>query len=249
MRVSLGALMRIGIFGGTFDPVHLGHLILAEQCREQGRLDQVWFIPAARPPHKQDRPLTPFVQCAEMLSLAIAGQTAFRVEEMEKDRPGPSYTVDTLNELHQRQPDAELFLIIGSDTLHDLPDWHEPVRIIERAGLLVVARPDWSLVPAEQLRASLHLPEEVPLRQAVIRTPLIEISSSDLRRRIAAGHSVRYMVPRAVECYIENHACTRHEREDTKPQAGWPSVVISVQIPAEALRQRTHWTGRHPDEP
>src|SRR3954467_10774395 len=87
--------MRVGIFGGTFDPVHLGHLILAEQCREQGRLDQLWFVPAPRPPHKQDRTLTRFVQRVEMLQLAIAGQPAFRVEEMEKERSGPSFTVDT----------------------------------------------------------------------------------------------------------------------------------------------------------
>ncbi len=140
-----------------------------------------------------------------MLSLAIAGQTAFRIEEMEKDRPGPSYTADTLNELHQRLPDAGLLLIIGSDTLHDLPDWHEPVRIIERAGLLVVARPEWSMVPAEQLRTALHLPEQIPLRLEVVRMPLIEISSTDIRRRVAEGRSIRFMVPRAVECYIETH--------------------------------------------
>src|SRR5437016_6385390 len=121
---------RIGIFGGTFDPVHLGHLIVAEQCRQQGRLDQVWFFPAARPPHKQDRPLTPFAQRVEMLALALAGQPSFRVEEMEKDRPGPSYTADTLDEIQRRQPDAGLFLIVGSDTLHDLPYWHEPARIV-----------------------------------------------------------------------------------------------------------------------
>ncbi len=91
--------MRIGVFGGTFDPVHLGHLILAEQCREQGRLDEVWFVPAARPPHKTEAALTPFAQRVEMLNLAIAGQPAFRVEELEKDRPGLSFTAVTLEEL------------------------------------------------------------------------------------------------------------------------------------------------------
>src|SRR5260370_17051524 len=95
---------RIGIFGGTFDPVHLGHLIMAEQCREQGELDQVWFIPAARPPHKQDRPLTGFVYRAEMLALAIAGMPAFRVDELEKDRPGPTYTAETLQQLQGPNP-------------------------------------------------------------------------------------------------------------------------------------------------
>src|SRR5579871_4282836 len=101
--------MRVGVFGGTFDPVHYGHLILAEQCREQARLDRVLFIPAARPPHKADRPLTPFGHRVEMLALAIAGNPAFAVDELEKERPGPSYTVDTLLELSRRLEGAELF--------------------------------------------------------------------------------------------------------------------------------------------
>src|SRR6516165_6912268 len=108
---------KIGIFGGTFDPVHLGHLIMADQCREQARLDQVWFIPAARPPHKQDQPLTPFVYRVEMLALAIAGMPAFRVDELEKDRPGPSYTAETLAALRRQHPEDAFFLLVGSDTL------------------------------------------------------------------------------------------------------------------------------------
>src|SRR4051794_17757645 len=133
--------MRLGVFGGTFNPIHLGHLIMAEQCREQGRLDQGLFIPAARPPHKQDQELTSYAQRVEMLALAISGQPAFRVDELEKDRPGPSFTVDTLAQLQERHGKAELFLILGSDTLHDLPQWYQPVRILELAGLLVVPRP------------------------------------------------------------------------------------------------------------
>src|SRR5438132_13227938 len=99
--------MRIGVFGGTFDPVHTAHLILAEQCREQAQLDQVWFIPAARPPHKQDRSLTAFRHRLEMLALALAGQPTFVINDLEKDRPGPSYTVETLHELHHRHPEAD----------------------------------------------------------------------------------------------------------------------------------------------
>src|SRR4051794_28666517 len=107
--------MRIGIFGGTFDPVHQAHLILAEQAREQAQLDQVWFIPAPRPPHKSEGTLTPFDQRVEMLHLAIAGQPAFRVDDLEKDRPGPSYTFETLETIHRRLPEAELCLLLGSD--------------------------------------------------------------------------------------------------------------------------------------
>jgi nicotinate-nucleotide adenylyltransferase len=194
--------MRIGVFGGTFDPVHYGHLLLAEQCREQGRLDQVWFVPAARPPHKEEGAITRFEQRAEMLALAIAGNPAFRVEPVERDRPGLSYTAETLAELHRRHPADEFFLLLGSDTLKDLPTWRKPQSVLQHAGLLVMPRPNNPLVPAEQLRVRLGLPEAVPFRMELIETPLIDISSRDLRRRAAAGRSLRYFLPRAVECYI-----------------------------------------------
>lgn len=191
--------MRMGIFGGTFDPVHLGHLIVAEQCREQGQLDQVRFLPAAHPPHKP-QPATPFAQRAEMLALAISGNAAFVVDEIESERPGPSYTADTLAELRRRHPDAELYLIVGSDTLQDLPRWYQPGRILEQATLLITARAGWSTVPPEALRAA--LPSGVPLRYQVVETPLITIASRDLRRRIAESRSIRYQAPRVVEAYI-----------------------------------------------
>ncbi len=194
--------MRIGVFGGTFDPVHFGHLILAEQCREQGRLDQVLFVPSARPPHKQDKPLTPFDKRVEMLSLALAGQPAFRIDELERDRPGPSYTVHTLEELRRRQPDAEFWLIVGADMLHDLPYWYEPVRIAAQAGFLVAGRPGWPMLSEQELAKSLQLPPGEPVRLQRIDMPLIEIASRDLRRRAADGRSLRYLVPRAVEEYI-----------------------------------------------
>jgi nicotinate-nucleotide adenylyltransferase len=193
---------RVAVFGGTFDPVHLGHLILAEQAREQARLDQVWFVPAASPPHKQVQRITPFAQRVEMLGLAVAGYPAFRIDELEKDRPGPSFTADTLEELHRLHPEADLHLLLGSDCLPDLPGWHEPIRIIERAGLLVAARPGWPVLSPGQFRSALHLPATMPLRFQVVETLLIEIASRDLRQRAAQGRSLRYLVPRAVECYI-----------------------------------------------
>jgi nicotinate-nucleotide adenylyltransferase len=196
--------MRLGVFGGTFDPVHLGHLILAEQCREQGRLDQVLFVPAARPPHKANSALAPFAQRVEMLTLAISGQPAFRVDELEKDRPGPSYTVETLEDLHRRQPDAQLFLLVGGDTLRDLPLWYQPREIVAQVGFLVMTRPGTILPTVEQLRDKLELPAEVPLRVQVVEAPLIDIASHDLRQRARDGRSIRYLVPRAVEAYIED---------------------------------------------
>ncbi|HEY7331316.1 MAG TPA: nicotinate-nucleotide adenylyltransferase [Gemmataceae bacterium] len=194
--------MRVGIFGGTFDPVHIGHLILAEQGREQGRLDEVWFVPSAHPPHKDDPDLTRFDQRVEMLTLAIAGNPAFRIDELEKERPGPSYTADTLAELRRRHPAHEFFLLIGSDTLVDFPHWYQPLRVLEQAGLLVMTRPGNVVPTTEQLREQLHLPEKTPLRMEVVHTPQIDISSRDLRHRVAAGRSLRYFLPRAVECYI-----------------------------------------------
>jgi nicotinate-nucleotide adenylyltransferase len=194
--------MRLGVFGGTFDPVHTGHLILAEQCREQGQLDQVLFVPAARPPHKQEMPLTPFHQRVEMLELAIAGQPAFHIEELEKDRPGPSFTVHTLEALHRQHPGSEFFLLLGSDTLHDLKHWYQPERIAELAGLLVVLRPDWPAFSERELANALKLPDRVAPRFHLVQTPLVDISSRDIRRRIAEGRSVRYLLPRGVEAFI-----------------------------------------------
>ena len=201
--------MRIGIFGGTFDPIHLGHLILAEQCRDQAKLDQVLFVPASLPPHKQQQTLTSFGQRVEMLTLAISGHAPFRVDELEKDRTGPSYTVDTLTQLQKQRPGDELCFILGSDSLHDLPLWYQPRRLLELATLLVVARADWPTFSPTELKESLQLANDFPLRYQIIEAPLITLSSRDIRARITNGRSVRYMIPRAVEAYIENKGLYR----------------------------------------
>ncbi len=195
--------MRIGVFGGTFDPVHYGHLILGEQAREQVRLDQVWFVPAAQPPHKAGRPVTPFRHRAEMLHLAVAGYEPFRVDELESERPGPSFTADTLDELNRRHPGHEWFLLVGSDTLAELPTWHDPAGVVRRAALVVMVRAGGGVAPADEVHARLGLPADVALRMHVIQAPLVDLSASDLRRRVAEGRSVRYLLPRAVECYVE----------------------------------------------
>lgn len=192
---------RIAIFGGTFDPVHLGHLIVAEQCREQAGLDQVWFVPAARPPHKQGGTLTPFAQRVEMLALAVAGNKAFHVCEIEKDRPGPSYTADTLTEIARLHPELELSFILGSDSLSDLPLWRDPLRIFALARLLVVARPGSPIRPLDEVMAGLAR-DHWEYRSQVVQVPLIDIASRDLRNRMAEGRGIRYLVPRAVEVYI-----------------------------------------------
>jgi nicotinate-nucleotide adenylyltransferase len=190
--------MRIGIFGGAFDPVHYGHLILAEQCREQARLDEVRFVPAARHPFKADTTAAPFDRRAEMLRLAVVGHPTFRVDEIEKDRPGLSYTADTLDELRRQRPDDELFLLVGSDTLAELPTWHAPERIVRAATLVVMRRPGHEVPSADELRTAVG---EV-VRVQTVDVPLIDLSSRDIRRRVGQGRTVRYMLPRAVEVYV-----------------------------------------------
>lgn len=203
-------MRRIGVYGGTFDPIHLGHLILAEQCREAGRLDEVWFVPSGRQPLKQDHAITDFDRRVEMIELAIAGQPAFRIEPIEKEMTGLTYTADMLALLHQRHPDDELFFLLGSDSLQDLHCWHDPHRVIASATLLVMLRAGHATLTAEQLRAALSLPAQLELRlEFVPEPPLIDLASSDLRRRIAAGRSIRYLVPRSVECYIADHRLYR----------------------------------------
>jgi nicotinate-nucleotide adenylyltransferase len=209
--------MRVGVFGGTFDPVHFGHLILAEQAREQARLDEIWFVPAARPPHKPEGELTRFDQRSEMLSLAIAGNAAFRVLELENERPGPSYTVDTLTELRHREPAADLWLLIGSDTLNDLRSWYEKQRLPGLASLLVMVRPSHPVPPLARIQDELGVSSDVDLRMETLDVPQIDISSRDLRRRAAAGRSLRYFLPRAVEVYIREKHLYRHIAETESP--------------------------------
>ena len=133
--------MRLGLFGGSFDPVHYGHLLLAECCREQCRLDQVRFLPAGVPPHKLQRDLTPAEPRVEMLELAIAGHEPFSVDRYEIERGGVSYTVDTLRHYHSQYPGSEFFLLLGADMLLDLPFWHEASEVCRLATAVVAARP------------------------------------------------------------------------------------------------------------
>ncbi|QJW97080.1 nicotinate-nucleotide adenylyltransferase [Frigoriglobus tundricola] len=193
--------MRIGIFGGTFDPVHMGHLILAEQCRAQAHLDEVWFVPSHIPPHKADKGVTRFEQRCDMLELATAGHPAFRIDRIEKDLDPPSYTARTLEHLHTRHPGNEFALLMGSDCLPDLPGWYEPRLVLERASLIVVPRPGVMLWTAERLAAALGV-DPSAVRMRFVACPMIEIASRELRRAVTDGMSVRYMVPRAVEEYV-----------------------------------------------
>jgi nicotinate-nucleotide adenylyltransferase len=201
--------MRLGLLGGSFDPVHFGHLLLAEHCREQCALDQVLFVPAAVSPHKLNHVPTAGEHRLEMLKLAIAGYEPFAVSNVELKRGGVSYTVDTLEELQREDPTRELFLLMGADSLADLPNWREPARICELATPVVVARagsaaPDFSCLTGIVSAARL---DEIRRRQVVM--PIIELSSREIRRRVAEGRSIRFQTPRAVEKYIETHGLYR----------------------------------------
>lgn len=193
--------MNIGIFGGTFDPIHLGHLILAERCRTDANLDEVWFMPSYIPPHKQGNAITRFEQRIEMIELATTGQPLFRVENIEKELPPPSYTANTLTELRSRHPDHSFHLIVGADCLPDLPGWYQPQRILAQAGLVVVPRPGIAIWSREQLASALGLAPDA-VNMIPVDCPLMEIASRELRARTAAGKSIRYLVPRSVEEYI-----------------------------------------------
>jgi nicotinate-nucleotide adenylyltransferase len=205
--------VRIGVFGGSFDPVHIGHLLAAECCREQAGLDRVLFVPAAIQPHKQHRQLASGQHRLEMLSLATGGHDAFAVSSDELDRGGVSYTVDTLERLTARHPGDELLLVLGPDAVLGLPSWREPRRIVELAEIIAVERESLDDLAGTVSRAAL---EPLLGRERLecmiagrVRLPAIGIRSSDLRAAVSAGKSIRYRTPRAVEQYIAAHGLYR----------------------------------------
>ena len=196
--------MRLGIFGGTFDPVHFGHLALAEECLAAANLDELWLVPAASPPHKGGKKLSRFDQRKEMLELAIAGNEKFKVEPMEADRPGPSFTIDTLEEIQKRKPNDELFLIIGGDSALEFSTWKDPAKIASLATIIVRIRPG-VIMPTEQEFIS-QLGKELGIHPKVIFVsgpPYLDVSSSLLKERVSNNKSIRYLLPRAVEVYIQ----------------------------------------------
>jgi nicotinate-nucleotide adenylyltransferase len=195
--------MRIGIFGGSFDPIHLGHLILAEQCREQAQLDQVWFVPCALQPHKQDGAHGTDRQRSEMIELAIAGHESFVLSRLEMDRGGVSYTVETLEQIHESNPDDEIFLLMGDDSMKNFDSWREPGKICQLATPLVVNRPGQGEVDLSTLKQYVDEERFLMFEGLVIKSPRIEISSSRIREKVAVGMSIRYLTSRPVEKYIE----------------------------------------------
>lgn len=199
---------RIGILGGTFDPIHLGHLILAEQAWELLELEKVLFIPAADPPHKAGRPVLESEHRYEMVRLAVQGNDHFECSRREMDRPGPSYTVDTLEQLHADLPgDTQLYLIVGADEAQNLMKWRTPYAIKEFATIVVANRPG---LTARDVIDS--LPSDFSAGIIALKIPGVEISSTNIREQVTVGRTVKYLVPDAVENYIRTNGLYRGKR-------------------------------------
>lgn len=182
----------IGLFGGSFDPIHHGHLIVAQVAREQLGLDEVRFVPAREQPFKRGRHNSSADHRAAMLRIALSGSSGFSLEPSELNRPGPSYTVDTLEELRRRDPSADLVLLLGADAAAELPAWHRAERVRELARVIVFARPGAKVPESSWISGT-------------IEVPAINISATGIRERVRRGQPIRYWVPDGVAEYISSH--------------------------------------------
>jgi nicotinate-nucleotide adenylyltransferase len=195
--------VRVGVLGGTFDPVHVAHLRLAEEAREVLRLDEVLFVPAGDPWRKSGLAVSPAEHRLAMLRLAVEGNPDFGISDIEIRRDGPSYTADTLETLASERLDDEFWFIVGADALSDLPNWHEPERIVAHAMLAVAPRE-----PQEANVAALTIPG-IAARIETFPMTRMDISATEIRARVAAGRSIRYLVPDAVAAYVAEHGLYR----------------------------------------
>ena len=198
--------MRYGIFGGSFDPIHLGHLILAETCLQKAGLDRIIFVPSGVSPHKQKRKKqTPGVLRAEMIELAITGINDFMLGRFEIDRDEISYTIDTVRHFRTTLLDAELFLLVGADMYYDLPNWFQSKELLASVIPVGVYRPGGP-PPHPEVFREIVLPERLELfRRYICPMPLIDISSTMIRNAVSNEESIRFLTPRAVETFIKSH--------------------------------------------
>ena len=197
---------RLGVMGGTFDPIHVAHLAVAEEAREALRLERVLFVPAGQPPFKASGSVTPVAHRVAMVAAAIADNAAFELSSVEIDRSGPSYTVDTIEELARAFPGATLHVILSVETFAELPTWHEPDRLFAAARVAVVPREGYA-APDPAWLASAFPGRET--RVDYLDGPRLGLSSTAIRGRVAAGRSIRYLVPPEVEAYIKEHELYR----------------------------------------
>ena len=202
MNWSGNSVTRIGVLGGTFDPIHYGHLVITEDARTYLHLEKVLFVPAYQPPHKPKDSYSAFEHRVRMIELAIAGNPHFVLSLIEADRPGPSYTVDTLRDLQaELGQDVELYFIIGMDSLANILAWHKPAELLKLCRIVVAERAGYQVDLAALEEALPGLWDSLEL----IDTPELSISSTDLQQRVQRGLSIRYQVPPEVEEYIYAH--------------------------------------------
>ncbi len=203
-------MTRIGILGGTFNPPHLGHLICGQEALIQLELDRIVMMPAGVPPHKEVDEDPGQQPRLELCRRAVSGDDRFEVSALEMERDGPSYTVDTLDELHQIAPDSELYLIVGGDVAAGLGSWREPERVLSLATLAIARRRGTSRKAIDDTLAGLQGGE----RARFFRMPRIGISSTDIRERVQRHESIRYLVPDAVASYIAEHQLYERQGAD-----------------------------------
>ncbi len=195
--------MNIGVLGGTFDPIHKGHIVVAEETRARLNLAEVLFIPAGQPWLKEGSPILAAEHRVQMVRLAIADKPYFKLSTVEIDRAGPSYTVDTITELQaQLGAGDELFFILSRDTLAQLPQWREPSRLIEMCRLVAVPRPGYLLPDLNSLEAIIS---GLSQRLILLDKPEVDIGATEIRTRVAQGLSIRHLVPEPVDEYIRQH--------------------------------------------
>jgi nicotinate-nucleotide adenylyltransferase len=199
---------QIAIFGGTFDPIHMGHLAIAEGIRDRCGLDEVWFMPAGAPPHKVGRQqISPVQHRVNMVRLAIAGNPRFVCSTLEADEPGLSYTVDTVERLQAQFPDKRFCLITGTDAILHIETWKDYQRLLRLVPFLVATRPGYRR--GSWLDLAARLGPDLTAQVTFVELPGLDIASSELRSMVGQGLSVRYLVPEAVFDYIESHGLYR----------------------------------------
>jgi nicotinate-nucleotide adenylyltransferase len=196
--------LRFGIMGGTFDPIHYGHLAAAEEAKHRFALQKVIFIPCGQPPHKKDYQVTNAEHRLEMTRLAIEDNPEFEISRLEIDRPGPSYAIDTIAELRQSYLDAEFYFITGADAILEILTWKQPQRLADMCELIAVSRPGYDLAVFKE-----KIGNEIAPRVHLLDVPGVSISSTEIRCRVSQGTPVRYLLPEKVRTYIEKESLYR----------------------------------------
>ncbi len=201
---------RIGLYGGSFDPIHLGHLSIARAVADELRLDEVIFLPSAQPPHKTNVRLTATEHRAEMVRLAIADNPIFSFSDYDLARPGPTFTIDTIKHFRKTcEPGTELFWIIGTDSLAELPTWHRIAEFVDLCQIVTAARQISEKIYWDRFRPMLNERQIESLRRGMLETPIVDISATDIRSRLLDGQQIREHVAQAVEQYILQHGLYR----------------------------------------